>query len=385
MMTTNPLLEVQKYGQSIWYDNIRRGVLISGELRRMVEEGGILGLTSNPTIFEKAITQSTDYDEALRRLVVKGTAEIYETMMAEDIRMAADILWPVYERTAGRDGYVSVEVSPDLAYDTANTVAEARRLWEIIGRSNLMIKVPATPQGLPAIEQLIGEGLNVNVTLVFALEMYEQVMGAYLGGLEKLLAAGRPADKVASVASFFVSRIDTEVDGLLEERLAKAESSAEAAELRSLPGKAAIASAKVAYARFKEVFSRPRFAALRERGARVQRPLWASTSTKNPAYSDVLYVEELIGPDTVNTAPPDTIAAFKDHGVARPTLEGGLDEAREVLRRLAELSISMEEVTQKLLDDGVRTFAKSFSSLLRSVSDRQASIREELLRERHID
>jgi transaldolase len=384
-MANNPLLEVQKYGQSIWYDNISRGLLTSGEFQRMIEEDGILGMTSNPTIFERAIAHSADYDKALRRLVAEGKSmpEIYEALVVEDIRLAADILRPVYERTTGADGYVSVEVSPNLAYSTGSTVTEARRLWEAIGRDNVMIKVPATPEGIPAIEQLIGEGLNINITLIFALEVYEQVMRAYLAGLEKRLTTGRSVDKVASVASFFVSRIDTAVDSLLEDRLAKAQSAGEETELRSLMGKAAIASAKVAYARFKIVFSRPRPAILREKGARVQRPLWASTSTKNPAYSDVRYVEELIGPDTVNTAPPATIAAFKDHGVARPTLEEGLDEAREVLRKLAEFSISMEDVTQKLLDDGVRAFASSFSSLLESISDRQASIRGELLREQY--
>jgi transaldolase len=383
MVAGNPLLEVQKYGQSIWYDDIGRGLLTSGELRRVIEEDGILGLTSNPTIFEKAIAHSADYDQALRRLVAEGkdAPEIYEALVVEDIRLAADTLRPVYERTAGRDGYASIEVSPNLAYGTASTVAEARRLWEIIGRDNVMVKVPATPEGLPAIEQLIGQGININITLIFSLEVYERVMAAYLAGL---VAAGRSPGGVASVASFFVSRIDTAVDRLLEGRLATAQSAVEAAELRGLLGKAAIASSKVAYARFQEVFSPSassgRFAALRTKGARVQRPLWASTGTKNPAYSDVRYVEELIGPDTVNTAPSATIAAFKDHGVARLTVVEELDEAREVLRKLAELSINMEEVTQKLLDDGVRAFAASLYSLLESISDCQASIRGESLR-----
>jgi transaldolase len=386
MVAGNPLLEVQKYGQSIWYDDIGRGLLTSGELRRMIEEDGILGLTSNPTIFEKAIAHSADYDQALRRLVAEGkdAPEIYEALVVEDIRLAADTLRSVYERTAGRDGYASIEVSPNLAYSTASTVAEARRLWEIIGRDNVMVKVPATPEGLPAIEQLIGQGININITLIFSLEVYERVMDAYLAGLEKLVAAGRSPGGVASVASFFVSRIDTAVDRLLEERLATAQSAVEAAELRGLLGKAAIASSKVAYARFQEVFSPSassgRFAALHAKGARVQRPLWASTGTKNPAYSDVRYVEELIGPDTVNTAPSATIAAFKGHGVARLTVVEELDEAREVLRKLAELSINMEEVTQKLLDDGVRAFAASLYSLLESISDRQSSIRGESLR-----
>lgn len=381
-MASNPLLEVQKYGQSIWYDNISRDMLTSGEFQRMIEEDGILGMTSNPTIFEKAIAHSTCYDEALHRLVAEGkdTPQIYEALVIEDIRMAADILRPVYERTAGLDGYVSVEVLPGLAYSTESTISEARRLWQTIARENLMIKVPATMEGLPAVERLIGEGVNVNVTLIFSLEMYRMVMEAYLSGLERLTAAGRSPVGVASVASFFVSRIDTAVDKILHDRLAATQNAEEAGKLRALLGKAAVANAKVACSLFKATFGGPRFAALRQRGARVQRPLWASTSTKNPAYRDVVYVEELIGSDTVNTVPPATIAAFKDHGVARPTLEEGLDRAVEVLRGLEQLSINMEEVTGKLLADGVKAFSDSHTSLLASISDRQATARGNLLR-----
>jgi transaldolase/glucose-6-phosphate isomerase len=382
---SNPLVELQKYGQSIWYDNISRGLLTSGELKRFIEEDGILGVTSNPTIFNKAIAGSDDYDDDLRRLVSegKGVPEIYEALAVGDVKMAADILRPIYEQTGGKDGYVSLEVSPRLAYDTEGTIAEARRLRRTVGCDNVMIKVPATPEGIPAIERLIGEGININVTLIFSLEVYAEVMNAYLAGLERLTQAGRPLDSVASVASFFVSRIDTLTDKLLEQRLRAAGDRDEYEKLRGLLGQAAIASARNAYAMFKEVFSGPRFAALKEKGTQLQRPLWASTSTKNSAYPDTYYIQALIGPDTVDSAPPVTLAAFKDHGVAQPTLEGGVGEAKETLKRLEEVGIDMAWVTQKLLEEGVKVFADSYDSLLESLSERQAKLQAEELRRRY--
>lgn len=373
----NRLIELKTIGgQSLWYDNIQRGLIVSGELKRLVDEDGILGVTSNPTIFEKAISGSSDYDAAIAALTRAGMSieEIYSALTIEDIRMAADVLRPVYDRTHGKDGYVSIEVSPLLANDTAGTIGEARRLWQTLDRPNLMIKVPATPAGIPAVRELLGSGINVNVTLIFALHMYEQVMEAYLTGLELLAAAGKPLDSIASVASFFVSRVDTLVDKLLDERIAAAASDQARARLRALQGQAAIANAKLAYARFKQVFGGSRFAALQQKGARVQRPLWASTSTKNPAYRDVIYVETLIGPHTVNTAPPQTIVAFKDHGVVALTLEQDIDQARELMDRLAEIGIDMTAVTQKLLDDGVKAFADSYTTLLRVIGDKRARL-----------
>ncbi len=373
----NPLIELQTFGQSLWYDNIQRGLLTSGELERMVNEDGVLGVTSNPAIFEKAIAGSSDYDAALLTLVEAGKSvgEIYSALTIDDICAAADVLRPVYDRTNGGDGYVSIEVSPLLANDTAGTVREARQLWETIHRPNLMIKVPATPAGIPAIRELIGSGVNVNATLIFAIQAHEQVMEAYLAGLEMLAAAGKPLDKIASVASFFVSRVDTLVDKLIEERIASAGSEeARLHSLRSLQGKAAIANARLAYARFKDIFGGPRFAALQARGARVQRPLWASTSTKNPNYRDVIYIEALIGPDTVNTAPPQTIVAFKDHGVVAATLEHDVPGAQADLDRLAEVGIDMDAVTNKLLDDGVKAFANSYTTLLQVIERKRARL-----------
>ncbi|MBI3286760.1 MAG: transaldolase [Chloroflexi bacterium] len=333
-MAKNPLWELHQYGQSLWLDNIRRGLIASGELARMIEEDGIVGVTSNPTIFEKAIGGSTDYDAAMRALVDQGlnADQILEALIFEDIRLATDLLRPLYERSEGRDGFVSIEVSPHLAHDTQATTEQARRYWRAVDRPNLMVKVPATPEGLPAIQRLTAEGINVNITLLFSIERYAEVMEAYLSGLEQRIAEGQPVTHIASVASFFVSRVDTAVDRRLEALLRGVEDPLQKEQLQELLGRAAIANAKEAYQRFKRVFTSARFAALREKGARVQRPLWASTSTKNPNYRDTLYLEELIGPDTVNTLPHQTILAFKDHGVVRGvTLEDDLDTARESL------------------------------------------------------
>ncbi len=366
----NPVRKARDLGQAIWLDFIRRGMFSSGEFRRYLDIG-ITGVTSNPTIFEKAIGGSADYDEALRQLAKRdmSTMEVYEALAIEDIRTAADMLAPIYRQTGGADGYVSLEVNPRLAFDAEGTIAEAKRLFGAVDRPNLMIKVPATPEGIPAIRGLIGEGVNVNATLIFSLDLYTGVREAYLHGLEDLLHKGGDLRRVGSVASFFVSRVDTAVDARLQTLIDKGQS-----DLRDLLGKAAVANAKLAYQAFKETFSGPRFAALRARGARVQRPLWASTSTKNPAYSDVLYVEPLIGPDTVNTLPPETIRAFLDHGRAEAAIEEGVAEARQTMVRLAELGIDMGAITSKLLTEGVKAFTDSFEKLLAGIENKRRAI-----------
>ncbi|MBO0860417.1 MAG: bifunctional transaldolase/phosoglucose isomerase [Chloracidobacterium sp.] len=392
----NPLIEVEKLGQSIWYDNIRRALIDSGDLAQKIgalptgvtstlgqKVGGddLRGVTSNPTIFEKAITGSTDYDEAMRRLVAEGKSvnEIYEALVIEDIQRAADLFKPVYARTDKLDGYVSLEVSPLLARDTEGTIAEAKRLWSRLDRPNVMIKIPATTEGLPAIRECIAAGININVTMIFAIENYEEVADAYISGLERRDSAGQPINHVASVASVFVSRIDTAVDSQLEFRIRRTEDKDEKDTFSSLLGKAAIANAKMQYQRFKEIFSSERFAKLKVKGARVQRPLWASTGAKNPNYSDVMYVESLIGPDTVNTLPPATFTAFRDHGKVRLTIEEDLDEAKKTLARLAEAGIDLKQVCQKLQDDGVKAFADSFESLMRSITSKRAALTSGLL------
>jgi transaldolase/glucose-6-phosphate isomerase len=368
----NPLKALQDYGQSVWVDYIRRHLITSGELQRLVEEDGLRGLTSNPAIFEKAITGSTDYAEGLKALEGQhlDALALYEQLAIRDIQDAADIMRPVYERMNRRDGYVSFEVSPHLAHNTQATIEEARRLWGAIGRANVMIKVPATPEGLPAIEQLIGEGINVNVTLLFSQATYERVAEAYIAGVERLAARGGELNRIASVASFFVSRIDTAVDAIATARLKTASSGRERALLRSIVGKVAIANAKQAYQRYKRIFRSPRWEALASRGARPQRLLWASTSTKNPNYRDVLYVEELIGADTVNTMPPATLEAFRDHGRLRPSLEEATEEAQGIMEALEQVGISMQEVTDKVLDEGVRLFAEPFDRLLDALAQR---------------
>jgi transaldolase len=355
----NPLKELREQGQSVWLDYIRRDLIRSGELKRLVEEDGIRGVTSNPTIFEKAIAGSTDYDDALGALLAKDpktdAGSLYERLAIEDIQMAADVLRTVYDETSGGDGYVSFEVSPHLAHNTQATISEAKRLRAAVDRPNVMIKVPATPEGIPAIEELIAEGVNVNITLMFSMSHYEAVARAYIRGLER---CANPA-KVASVASFFVSRVDTMVDRALE-TLATAQARA-----KTLLGKIAIANSKMVYHRFREIFHGEGFVALRQRGTRVQRPLWASTSTKNPAYSDVLYVENLIGAETVNTMPPETLTAFKDHGkVPGDTVTDNLDDAATALGWLKALGINFETITEKLQQDGVAAFAASFDQLL---------------------
>jgi transaldolase/glucose-6-phosphate isomerase len=372
----NALRVLQQLGQSPWHDNIRRALLTSGALRKMVRAGDITGLTSNPTIFEQAIATSADYDDAIRRLARKGksAAEIVDTLAVEDIRDAADVFAPVYQRTGGKDGYVSIEVAPKFADDTQATIREAHRLWKAVGRPNLMVKIPATPAGVLAVARCIADGLNINVTLIFSLQRYDEAMDAYLDGLAQRVAAGKPVDRTASVASFFVSRVDTAVDKLIDDKLATAAPD-QAVQLAQLRGRAAIANAKLAYAAFRKKFAGDRFAVLAARGARLQRPLWASTSTKNPAYADVYYVEALVGPDTVDTMPPATLAAYKDHGQPEARLDKGLADAAAVLQRLEDAGISMDAITQRLETEGVASFARSFDSLIAVV----AAWREALL------
>ncbi|HLY65745.1 MAG TPA: bifunctional transaldolase/phosoglucose isomerase [Chloroflexota bacterium] len=369
----NPLVELQIQGQSVWYDNIRRGLISSGELKRLIDEDGVVGVTSNPAIFEKAIGGGNEYDAQIKTLLRSSPSEIFEKLAVEDIRHAADVLAPVYKATKKRDGYISMEVWPELANDTQRSIEQARKLWQEIDKPNLMIKIPATPAGIPAIEQLISEGINVNVTLIFSIDAYRQVMDAYLKGLERRSGS---LIGIASVASFFVSRVDTAVDRELETLIR--EKPGLAGRCQQLMGKAAIANAKVAYEAFKETFTGQRFASLKARHAALQRPLWASTGTKNPNYSDVLYVEELIGRDTVNTMPPATVIAFKDHGEVEPTLEQDLNGARRVLAQLEELGIHMETVTNVLLDEGVKLFADAFDALMSVIDAKRGALRDNI-------
>ena len=364
----NPLLSLQEHGQSVWLDYVRRSLITSGELKRLINEDGLRGLTSNPSIFEKAIAGSSDYRDLLEAPESQSldAKMLYERIAVRDIQDAADVFRPVYLETKRRDGYVSLEVSPRLAHDTQGTLAEARRLWQTVARQNLMIKVPATPEGIPAVRQLISEGINVNVTLLFAQAAYEQVAAAYVGGLESLARQGGDLGTVASVASFFISRIDTAVDNWIAERLKAAHDPGEQGMLRSLLGKVANASAKNTYQKYLEILRRDRWLELSRRGAQSQRLLWASTGTKNPSYSDVLYVEELIGPDTVNTLPPATLDAFRDHGCARPTLTEQVEEAISIMDLVRHVGIPFEELTGKLLDDGVKQFADAFAKLLKA-------------------
>ncbi|PWH18430.1 MAG: transaldolase [Ardenticatenia bacterium] len=367
-MSANPLKELLQYGQSVWYDNIHRGLLRSGELQRLVDEG-VRGVTSNPTIFKNAISQGEEYRADIIALSQAGKSplEIYEALAIADIAAAADVLRPVYEQSDGLDGYVSIEVNPLLAHDTQATIAEARRLFATLGRPNIMIKVPATMEGIPAIRALIGEGVNVNVTLLFAVEMYRRAAEAYIAGLEDAAAAGRPLQRIASVASFFVSRVDTLADRLLQAKIDAVQDEVERARLRTLQGKLAIANAKIAYREYKEIFGSARFQRLAEQGARPQRLLWASTSTKNPAYRDVIYVEELIGAPTVNTMPPQTIEAFKDHGRLRNSLEEDLAGAEATIRQFEEAGLSIRTITDQLLEEGVAAFSQSFNELLAAI------------------
>lgn len=366
----NPLKDLLKFGQSVWLDYIRRDLITSGELKRLIEEDGLRGMTSNPAIFEKAIAGSTDYSDILASLKTRSDLDAkarYELIAIRDIQDAADLLRPVYQDSKLRDGYISLEVSPYLARDTQGTLEEARRLWKAVDRPNIMIKVPGTAEGIPAFEQLISEGININVTLLFSQEVYQRVAEAYIRGLEKFAASGGDVKRIASVASFFISRIDNSVDAELSAKLKLAKNPQEEQKLKGLLGKVAIANGKLAYQRYLNIFSGPQWDKLRAKGGQTQRVLWASTSTKNPAYPDILYVQEMIGPDTVNTMPPATFDAFRDHGQPRETLTEGIDEAKQVMQDLASVRISIDEVTDKLTDDGVRLFEEAFDKLLAAV------------------
>jgi len=367
---TNPLLQLEAKGQSVWLDHLNRQIIEDGELKRLIDEDGLKGLTSNPSIFEKAIAEGEAYDGRIRALLAICDAEppeLYERLAVADIQAAADLFRPVYDRLGGQDGYVSLEVSPYLAMDTAATIEEARRLWHAVDRPNLMIKVPGTPAGVEAIRRLIGEGVNVNVTLLFGVDAYLAVAEAHLAGLERLKASGGDVSRVHGVASVFVSRIDSQIDKAIDQRL-KIAPAEEAKALRALRGEVAIANAKLAYQHFLDLTGRPRWQALAAAGASPQRLLWASTGVKDKAYSDVLYVESLIGPDTVNTLPPDTLAAFRDHGRVEASLTADVEGARTILAVAEALGLDLEGVTRDLVDDGVAKFAKAYDALIAGVA-----------------
>jgi transaldolase len=370
---TTTLGQLKALGQSIWYDDIDRSELRSGLFGRLIDEDGITGATGNPTIFEHSISNDTTYDEQMQQLIALGKSaqEIYEALAMDDERMVADLLRPIYDRTNGQDGFVSIEVSPYLAHDTASTLVEVRRFWHTIARPNLLVKIPATQAGVPAIRQALSEGININITLIFAIENYRQVVEAYLSALEERVAAGKDISRIASVASFFVSRVDVLVDRLLEDRIKAVGDNVERQKLKALQGKIAIANARLAYQEFKRLFSGPRFEALKQRGAGVQRPLWASTSTKNPAYRDVLYAEELIGPDTVDTMPLKTIEGLRDHGRVRLSMEDHLLEAQAELAALEEAGIHYDQVTRQLQDEGVQKFVDSFRTLFAGIDNKR--------------
>src|ERR1700730_7963307 len=376
-MAKNPLFELYEAGTSVWLDYIRRSLMTSGELKRMIEEDAVVGMTSNPTIFEKAIGGSSDYDAALRALIQAGIPdeEIMLSLIVEDIQMAADVLKPVYEQTKHKDGYVSIEVLPRVADDTQGTIAMAHDLFDRVGRPNIFVKIPATDAGLPAIEQCIADGLNINITLMFSVKVYEDVARAFIRGLQRRLKQGQAVD-IASVASFFVSRVDTAVDKLLEQKIAAARDPEERARLQRLMGKAAVANAKMAYQAFLRIFNGSEFADLRGAGARVQRCLWASTGTKNPNYSDVMYVEELIGPERVNTMPQQPMMAFKEHGEVRLSLLENVAGARQVLADLEAIGIDMEKVTYDLQVDGVKLFADSITKLLEEIAHKKQQLKQ---------
>lgn len=373
----NPLRELNKLGQSVWYDNLNRELLVTGRLQKMVDEDGVSGGTSNPSIFEKAIASSDVYDEHIRELVAGGAGipEMFDALTVADVQQSADVFRAAYDTTKGADGYASLEVSPHLAYDTQATIADARRLFRALDRPNAMIKVPGTQQGLPAVEQCLFEGLNINITLLFSVENYEQVANAYISALEKRAQRGEPVEDIASVASFFVSRVDTLTDDRLNAKVDAGSTEFEKEALRSLMGQAAVANAKIAYEKYKQVFSGSRWEALAAKGARVQRCLWASTSTKNPDYRDVIYVEELIGPDTVNTLPHNTLDAFRDHGRVARTLDSGVEGAHGVIRRIEQAGVSMQAVTDELQTQGVKLFCDSYDKAVESIVQKREVLR----------
>jgi transaldolase len=373
---TNPLHELEALGQSVWLDDIDRGQQRSGLFQQLINEDGITGATGNPTIFEHSISNDTTYDEQMQQLIAEGKSsqEIYEALAMTDVKTVADLLRPIYNRTQGQDGFVSIEVSPYLAHDTEATLTEVRRFWHTIDRPNLMVKIPSTPAGVSAIRQALFEGININITLIFSLENFRQVVEAYLNALEERNARGMNISHIASVASFFVSRVDVLVDKLLEDKIKVTNSNTEQQQLRDLQGKIAIANARLVYQEFKQLFSGPRFETLQQQGARVQRPLWASTSTKNPAYRDILYAEELIGPDTVDTMTLKTIENFRDHGKVRTSIEDSIPLARAQLATLESVGISYDQVTQQLQDEGVQRFADSFHNLFACIEEKRKAL-----------
>jgi len=372
----NPLVELQQHGQSVWLDYIRRKSLLSGDVTKLIENDGLRGMTANPAIFQAAIAAGDDYDETIGRMVRAGAEpnDIYEALAVEDIQTACDQFRSVYDATDGVDGYVSLEVSPGLANDTEGTIDEARRLWAWVDRPNLMIKVPGLPAGVPAIEKLLSEGINVNVTLLFAIEAYEAVAWAYIRALERRVAEGKPIDKLASVASFFVSRVDVAIDPMLDKMAAVESDAAKKAKIQGLRGKAAIANARLAYQSFLKIFGDQRFTDLKAHGARVQRPLWASTGVKDKAYSDLLYADALIGPDTVDTMPRETLDAFRDHGTAADTVANDIDDARATLAGLAEIGIDFKAITDKLEEEGVDKFVQAFDALIKGIVEKRAAM-----------
>ena len=373
-MAVNHLLEIKEFGQSIWMDNLSRDIIASGELKEMMENQGVRGITSNPAIFEKAISGNATYDTDINAGITAGKSvmDIYESLIFDDIRNACDVFKPLYDQSGGLDGYVSIEVPPNIANDTAATIREAHRYYKEIGRENVMIKIPGTAAGLPAVEEVISSGINVNVTLLFSVESYVDTAWAYIRGLEARVAAGKDISKIASVASFFLSRIDSKVDGQLDAKISQAGAEPLAAQLQGLKGKVAIANAKIAYEKYKEIIQTDRWKALSAKGANIQRLLWASTGTKDPSYSDVLYVDELVGPDTVNTLPPSTLEACADHCDVDNRVEQGLEEAHKVIDSLStpEISINLDQVMAELLNEGIDKFVQPFDVLLNSLEEK---------------
>ena len=376
-MPENPLRRLRELGQSVWYDYIRRDLITSGRLETLVREDGLAGMTSNPTIFQKAIAETELYDDDIRRLggSDREAAAIFEGLAVADIRSAADVFRPVYDSSGGDDGFVSIEVGPHLARDTEGSIAEARRLWKACGRDNVMVKIPGTAEGIPAIRKCLAEGININITLLFSVEMYRQVMEAYLSAMEERASSGAPVGKIRSVASFFVSRVDTNADKKLDAKAKDGKSEAERAEAKALRGKLGIANARVAYEAFEEVFRGSRFQALKKAGVAVQRPLWASTSAKDPAYPDLYYVEALIAPESVDTVPPETFEAYRDHGDPKVRIHDGLAEAHAVFDRLRKLGIDEPGIFRELEEEGVRKFSDSFDSLMKTLGEKEKAVR----------
>jgi len=376
-MTENPLRRLRELGQSVWYDYIRRDLITTGRLETLIREDALAGMTSNPTIFQKAIAETDLYDEDIRRLAGEGksTAEIFEGLAVADIQSAADVFRPVFDASGGDDGFVSIEVAPQLARDTEGTIAEARRLWRECGRDNVMVKIPGTAEGVPAIRKCLAEGININITLLFSVDRYREVMEAYLSAMEERVAAGAPVARMRSVASFFVSRVDTNADKKLDARIKEARSDQEKQRAKWLRGRLAIANARIAYEAFEGVFREARFATLRKNGVALQRPLWASTSTKDPAYPDLYYVEALIAPDTVDTLPPETLEAYRDHGDPKIRIAEDLAGARHVFEGLREAGIDEKQIFRELEEEGVRKFSDSSDALLKAVEEKEKAVR----------